>query len=166
MNWEAMSAIAEWLGVILVVISLTYLAFQVRQNTSMVKAATELETGRQWSEFLSRMAHSADMADIWDKGLTGANELTEREKRKFIWLVAEYFFLVETLYRQREFSYLSQESWFQHQRAAAGLLAHPLLDAWWESGVSPFSPEFKATIEGARKDLGDSVWAYSPLSEL
>ena len=92
MNWEAVSAVAEWLGVILVVVSLGYVAFQIRQNTNTVRASTELETGRQWSEFHARIAHSEDMADIWDKGLTNAGDLTVGEKRKFIWLVAEYLF--------------------------------------------------------------------------
>ena len=66
MNWDAASAIAEWLGVVVVVVSLAYVALQIRQNTDTVQAATELETGRQWSEFHSRVAHSPDMADIWD----------------------------------------------------------------------------------------------------
>ena len=102
MNWEALSVLAEWLGLILVVISLAYVALQVRQNTAMVKAATELETGRQWSEFHSRIAHSPDMADIWDKGLTAPNSLGRTEKRRLIWLVGEYFCLVEGLFRQRQ----------------------------------------------------------------
>ena len=54
MNWEAAAAIAEWIGVIAVVASLVYVALQLRQNTHTVKAATELETGRMWSEFHAR----------------------------------------------------------------------------------------------------------------
>lgn len=166
MNWEAASALADWIGVILIVISLGYVALQIRQNTNTVRAATELETGRQWSEFHARVAHSRDMADIWDKGLTNAEDLTKSEKRKFIWLVAEYFFLVESLYRQRQLGFLGADSWDQHQRAVAGLLVHPLLESWWESGVSPYSPEFRATIDGARRRMESEVWSYTPLSEL
>jgi len=119
MNWEAASAVADWVGVILVVVSLAYVALQIRQNTNSVRAATELETGRQWSEFHARVAHSSDMAEIWDKGLTHVEDLSASEKRKFIWLVAEYFFLVESLYRQRELGFLGHDSWEQHQRPAA-----------------------------------------------
>ena len=166
MNWDAASAIAEWLGVAAVVVSLLYVARQIRQNTQTVKAATELETGRQWSEFHSRMAHSGDMSDIWDKGLTDAESLSAEEKRKFIWLVAEYFFLVETLFRQREHGFLSEDSWEQHKSAVAGLLLHPVIQSWWGSGVSPYSPQFRTAIESAKAELGDAAWAYSPLSEL
>lgn len=166
MNWEAASAIAEWFGVILVVVSLGYVAIQIRQNTRTVRAATELDTGRQWSEFHARVAHSRDMADIWDKGLTDPADLTANEKRKFVWLVAEYLFLVESLYRQRQLGFLGHDSWNQHQSAVAGLLLHPVLESWWNSGVSPYSPEFKAAIDSARAELGDAAWSYTPLSDL
>ena len=166
MNWEAASAIAEWAGVILVVVSLGYLAMQIRQNTRTVRASTELDTGRQWSEFHARIAHSKDMADIWDKGLTDAEDLTAQEKRKFIWLVAEYLFLVESLYRQRQLGFLSLEGWHQHLSAVAGLLLHPLIESWWASGVSPYSSEFRLAIDEARSELGDAVWSYTPLSDL
>ena len=81
-NWEAFSAIAEWIGVVLIVISLAYVAVQIRQNTKTVRAATELDTGRQWSEFHARVAHSRDMADIWDKALAkpGVEEFEKKIK--------------------------------------------------------------------------------------
>jgi hypothetical protein len=106
------------------------------------------------------------MAEIWDKGLTHVEDLSASEKRKFIWLVAEYFFLVESLYRQRELGFLGHDSWEQHQRAAVGLPLHPMIESWWESGVSPYSPEFKSVIDGARSDIGEKSWSYSPLSDL
>ena len=167
MNWDAVSAVAEWFGVMLIVVSLAYVAIQIRQNTRTVQAATELETGRQWSEFHARVAHSADMPDIWDKGLTNPENLTAQEKRRFIWLVAEYLFVVESLYRQRQLGFLGHDSWTQHQSTVAGLLLHPLLESWWQSAVSPYSPEFRAAIDSARAELpADAIWSYTPLSDL
>ena len=166
MNWDAISAIAESFGAIVVVVSLGYVALQIRQHNDTVRAATELEIGRQWSEWHTRVAHSPDMADIYDKGMLDAENLTPSEKRRFIWIIAEYCFLVETLYRQREQTYVSHGSWSQHQRVVAGMIKHPLLERWWESGVSAFSPEFKAAIDSARPELGDAVWTYQPLSDL
>jgi len=106
------------------------------------------------------------MAEVWDKGLTNADELTPPEKRKFIWLVAEYFFLVESLYRQKKLGFLGDDSWEQHQATVAGLLLHPVVESWWKSGVSPYSPGFRAKIDEARSELGDAVWSYTPLFRL
>ena len=166
MNWDAASAIAEWLGVIAVVVSLIYVALQIRQNTTTIKSATELETGRMWSDLHSRMAHSENMVDIWDKGLTDSDSLNPTEKRKFIWFVAEYFYIVENLYRQRNLGFLSLETWSQHEKAVAGLLLHPMIQRWWESGVSPYSIEFKQAIDVRREELGDAVWRYTPIADI
>ncbi len=167
MNWEAASAIAEWIGVILIIVSLIYVALQIRQNTATIKAATELETGRMWSELHSRVAHSPDMVDIWDKGHTDPDSLSPTEKRRFVWFVAEYFFVVENLYRQRQLGFLSLETWTQHEKAIAGLLLNPVLGRWWESGVSPYSQEFRNVIEARRKELpADAVWKYTPIADI
>lgn len=167
MSWEAASAIAEWIGVILIIISLVYVALQIRQNTETISAATELETGRMWSEFHARVATSPDLADIWDKGLTGPDTLSPGEKRRFIWFVAEYCFVVENLYRQRKLGFLSIETWSQHEATIAGLLLNPLLGRWWDSGVSPYSAEFRKVIDAARKNLPeDAVWQYTPIADL
>lgn len=166
MDWTGISAIAEWMGVFFIVISLIYVAKQIRQNTETVKAATELETGRMWSELHARVAHSPDMVDIWDKGHTTPEELTPTEKRRFVWFVAEYFYLVENMFRQRQIEYLSHSSWQQHRAAVAGVLLNPLLTRWWESGVSPFSTEFVSNINAAREELGDAVWSYTPIADI
>lgn len=167
MSWEAVSAVADSIGVILIIVSLIYVALQIRQNTDTVRAATELETGRHWSDLHARAAHSPDMVDIWDKGLTDPEQLTPTQKRRFIWFVAEYFFIVENFYRQHKVGFLSLETWAQHEAAVAGLLLHPVLQRWWESGVSPYSAEFRAVIDARRRELGDdAVWHYTPIADL
>jgi hypothetical protein len=166
MNWEAIGALAELLGAIGVIVTLVYLAVQVRQNTRTVRAATELETGRLWSEVHGRVAHSPDMAAIWDRGLTDETALSPAEKQRFIWFVAEYLFLVESLYRQWRMDYLSDASWEPHRRTTIGLLSNPLVRRWWDSGVSPFSGEFRAYFDRVLATETSPAWSYRPLSDL
>lgn len=166
MNWDAVGALAELLGAIGVIVTLFYLALQVRQNTKTVKAATELETGRLWSDVHGRVAHSPDMAAIWDRGLTDERTLSPAEKQRFIWFVAEYLFLVESLYRQWRMDYLSDASWEPHRRTAIGLLSNPLVRRWWDSGVSPFSAEFRVYCGQMLSAEAPDAWSYRPLSDL
>ena len=46
------------------------------------------------------------------------------------------------------------------------MLVNPLVEAWWKSGVSPYSAEFREEIETARAGRGDAVWKYIPMAEL
>ena len=169
MNREAVGAIAELLGAVGVILTLFYLAVPVRQNTRSVKAATELESGRLWSGVHGRVALSPELADIWDRGLTDASSLTPREIRRFIWFVAEYLFLVESLYRQRRLAFLSDTSREPHRRTAPGLLLNPLIRRWWDSGVPPFSGEFKDHFDellSAAATGDEDGRSYRPLSDL
>ena len=167
MDWSAVSAVAEWAGLVLILISLVYVARQIHQNTETVEAATELEMARAWSDLHARVAHSPDMVDIWDTGHTNPDSLGPTDKRRFIWLVAEYFFLVEGMYRQHQSGYLSHSSWQQHRAAVAGLLLNPLLERWWATGVSPFSAEFRQEVDTARAELpAEAVWSYTSIADI
>ena len=166
MDWNVVSAIADIIGVICLIATLFYLAVQIRQNTASVRANTELESSRQWAEIHSRMAHSDYMVEIWDKGLTNEENLTPNEKRKFIWFIAEFFVMTESHYRQWQKGYLSNDSWDVYKNTAAGLLGNPLVKRWWASGVSPYSKDFKKSIDKAVIELGNKVWNYTPLSDI
>lgn len=166
MDWTVIAAIAEVVGVVCLIGSLIYLGMQIRQNTAMVRANTELEAGRLWAELHARVAHSPDMADIWDKGLTDHTRLSPAEKRKFIWLIAEFFVMTETHFRQWKHGFLSADTWQVYRSTAAGALGNPLVRSWWASGVSPYAVDFREEMDRAVRELGDQTWNYKPLSEL
>ena len=166
MNWTAIGTVAEVVAAVAVVVSLVYLAAQIRQSTKSVRAATEMEAASHWSQLHSRVAHSPDMSRIWDVGHTDPDQLTAQEQQRFIWFVCEYFFLVEGLYRQYDHGFLSESSWTAHETTLLGLLQNDLLMRWWKSGVSPFSRDFVAHVNRAASlDRGDG-WSYSKLAEL
>ena len=165
-DWDMVSAIAELVGAGAVVATLIYLSVQIRQNTATVLASTELESARLFLEFHARMSHSADMARIWDLGLTDASRLSSDEKRRFVWLVSEYFFMVEGLFVQHRQGFLSAGSWLPHEATVIGMLTHALIRNWWESGVSPFSDEFSKHVEKVLAGTEQTPWQYKPLAEL
>jgi hypothetical protein len=67
-----------------------------------------------WSDFHTRVAHSPDMSSISDRGHREPAALTEPERQRFVWLVAECVFLVEGLFKQYQRGFLSDDSWEQH----------------------------------------------------
>lgn len=51
MNWEAIGAVGEIIGAMAVVLSLIYLAIQVRQNSNMARAESRLRVVASYREF-------------------------------------------------------------------------------------------------------------------
>jgi hypothetical protein len=166
LDWNIVTAIAELVGAVAVVVTLIYLSIQIRQNTATVHAATELESSRLFLEFHSRMSHSADMASIWDLGLTDADRLSPDQKRRFVWLVSEYFFMVEGLFVQHKQGFLSDGSWLPHEKAVTGMLGHTVIRNWWDSGVSPFTDGFSTHVQAVFDKKEHTPWQYQPLADL
>ena len=166
MNWEAIGAVGEIIGALAVVASLLYLGRQMREGARATRAETELEAARMWSDFHSRVAHSPDMSSIWDRGHRDSTALTEEDRQRFVWLVAEYVFLVEGLFKQYERGFLSADSWDQHERTLIGLFDNPLVKNWWSSKVSPYSRDFVSHVDLAVGRGAEAKWSYTALGGL
>ncbi|MBV1930234.1 MAG: hypothetical protein KUG71_00845 [Porticoccaceae bacterium] len=78
MNWDAIGAISEAVGALGVIITLIYLATQIRQNsrtmdqhTSAVATAAEIAAADQNGRQYAILAQDSELADIIYRGNTG-----------------------------------------------------------------------------------------------
>lgn len=86
MNWEAIGAIGELVGALGVILTLAYLAIQIRQNTK----STDKQNRRDAMEFVytsSRpMIDDSELAEIYLRGMDDFHSLTDVEKLRFHYL--------------------------------------------------------------------------------
>ena len=78
MNWEAIGAVGEIVGAAAVVVTLIYVAVQVRQNTRSIDESRELavatafdEHDRMFNEWYELLSSSRESAEVWYKGTHG-----------------------------------------------------------------------------------------------
>ena len=89
MNWDALSAIAEVIGVIAIVISLVYLAVQVKGNTEQIERAAQANRTQNWQAVTEnfnvwrQMLAMPGNADIWIRGINDLDGLSRDEKIVF-----------------------------------------------------------------------------------
>ena len=86
MNWDALSAIAEMVGVVVIIASLIYVAVQIRQNNDIARATIVHETAVSFSRFHELLAADAELTGIYVRGING-EELSEIEARRFVSLI-------------------------------------------------------------------------------
>ena len=67
MNWEAIIAVAEVIGAIAVVLSLIYVAIQIKQNTAASRAQSINQINGQYGELMSQIAVNGGLAQIYRK---------------------------------------------------------------------------------------------------
>ena len=87
MNWDALGAIAELIGGIATVVTLVYLATQIRQNTHSVRAASAATYREGNSAFSRLVAESETVAELYDRGLADAESLSPTERIRFVNLI-------------------------------------------------------------------------------
>ena len=154
MTIQDLGSIGEFVGAVAVVLSLLYLAIQVRQNTRSVRASTFQGVIDGWQELLLRGSQS-DMARIFGQGSLDPSKLD-----------AVFFVVMRACLRRYENDFyqwqggtLDREAFEGFRRSLrAEFLQAPGVLKLWELDRGYFGPEFvafiDAEIEQAVKDGG------------
>ena len=84
MNWEAVGAIGELAGAGGVIVSLLYLAMQIRRQNVESRFAAVHELVSQTNAFFGAAAENNEVATIWVKGIENFEALDQIEKSRFL----------------------------------------------------------------------------------
>jgi len=95
MNWDALGAVGEVVGALAVVLTLGYLAVQIRHSTKSAEDAVFRDVFSAVTLQFSAMLDGPN-SDAILKGLVDFNVLTEREKYIFDGLMTSLITLVES----------------------------------------------------------------------
>ena len=83
MNWEMISAVGQMLGAIGVIISIVYLAVQIRnQNKESQRQAMNALT-THWSDLNRTLVENPEMAVLWLRALRCFDDLDATSKLRF-----------------------------------------------------------------------------------
>lgn len=79
MNWDAIGAVGEVVGAAGVIISLLYLAVQIRGDARAKRAATVHDQSTAFRDFLKTLATDEDLADVYLRGLRDFSSLQDAD---------------------------------------------------------------------------------------
>lgn len=167
MNWESIGVIAEVVGAVAVVVSLVYLAIQVRSNTRALRAGSSFDTAHSWATFneqlVSMLAGDSEFQSGGESRLvrigaqfygaeSKADDLTDTERVLMSYMHRALFQKLEGQYFLYKLGYLDEPIWQARRDWARGIIELPLIKNWWDGEVqgSIFSREFVAIISDAQ----------------
>ena len=155
----------EFVGAVAVVLTLIYLAVQVRQNTNTIAGSTEMDLAREMTAWHARITADPELIQLYEKG--ASNEpMSDSEMTRYRWVAAELIWLYEGAYKQHLRALISNNTWESIVTAIVGLLRGHVLSAWWESRTSALSPEFVAYIDQRRSEDTGGGWKHRPVADL
>jgi hypothetical protein len=158
MKWDTLSTISELIAAFGVIISILYLAWQIRTNTKQNQQVLMQSLISKGTTFLTRIAHNSSSADIWSRGLSGMENLTnDGERIQFSYLVISILRAYEELfYHGLRFKL---DKWVKDalEIGALDLYATAGFKQLWEVRKHWFSEEFS-------KKVSDSISQLPPIN--
>ena len=125
MNWDAIAAVGELLGASAVLITLIYLAVQIRQNTSAVATATYESTMTGFNDINIVVAGNPALASVLDRGCQNPDSLNTEEVVQFNFLLRCYTNQWWKLFKLYERGSLPAAEWSIFAKEAAQFLEQP-----------------------------------------
>ena len=164
MNFETLGNIGDFVGGIAVIVTLAYLAMQMRLNTRAIQHANARQTAAAQSAALRALTESEDSASRTLKGFQSLSELSNVERYQFdigvlIWLQAGEQAFAD--YRDGTYPY---DSLIPYINAIAGWLGTPGGSTWWNERKIWFSVSFRKEVETILSNPSAEAKAAGPLS--
>ena len=147
MNWEIIGAIAEAVAAIAVVITLVFVARDIRQNSKSLSMSALRDTTAHWNHWSDMLASSGDLADVVAKGNESYSNLTASERLRYGAYVQSFFDNVES-YRLLVIDFDADKDLAVLESIAQRRILIPGFQAWWRENTSDYEPKFVDWING------------------
>ena len=151
-NLESLASLGEIVGAIAVVVSLVYLAVQVRQSTRAQRIENSSRILDRTAAMQGALSRDPAMSVLFSKGISDPSNLTPQERIQFTWAMYEFFGALEFMFIAARENSIPEEIWQRWSAAAAWWLTFPGVQAWWEVRPIPFAEGFSTYVESLLDD--------------
>jgi hypothetical protein len=150
MNWQAIGAIGEIGGAVAVLVSLIYLATQIRQNTKMMRSSAKQELTISTQNLIYK---AIDNSDIWVKLTKGEQASSPEEDARMSLLVRAMLRGFEAQAYQYQAGLLEKDEWQALRAAIIGMCALPGVARYWEQLRPQMSQRLQSIVEECDRQL-------------
>ena len=156
---QLMGNFGEFFGAIVVVVTLVYLARQIRQNSNQIKLQADMQfvtsldgTDRAFSSFRQLLIINEDVCAIWNKAIDNFDSLTGNDRTRADQLLMEFYVIYHNLYlrfRPVNSEYFGVSVEQELARVISPELEHASVRTWWWQNKHRIStPEFVDLMSG------------------
>jgi len=138
--------LAEIFGALAVLVSLIYVGYQVKQNTSAVRSATAQEVHNNYAVWYQNVAADAALSEISLKGLQDYSSLTDLEKIRFVSTWMAFLSYTQNAFFQYTDGLLSNHLWEGWVFVMMNLFSTPGGGEFWGERSYMFSQEFQGFV--------------------
>jgi hypothetical protein len=147
MNWQAIGAIGEIIGSMTVVITVAYLAVQIRQSGKAARSVSTNHARAAVADVMSAVSGDTDSVKTYTKGMFARDELELHERVRFDLIIFQTLRVIETLFLEYREGLLEKEVWLGQWRGELTILATPGGRASWAVQRTYLSASFMEWVD-------------------
>jgi hypothetical protein len=152
LNWEAISAVGEIVGATAVVVSLIYLAAQIRHNTSVTRSSVRHALTERAMSAAAPLVAYENLTRLLQRSIDGEKLEGYEDLRLNAWV---YMLMRnwENIHYQHLTGLLSDTEWGAFQRNLKLLLQIPACQEYWDAEQEIYTDAFRTEVVGLLNEI-------------
>ena len=147
MNWQAISALSEIVGAAAVVVTLIYLAIQIRDSAKASRSAAVTDATGGIQAWYHELGTNPQTAGLFLNGMANTDVLSRQQQFQFLMLVHSIFLGFQRSYFLSKAGTLDVGLRDSIGTAVQAVNHLPGIHFYWEQRKTFFQPEFVAWVE-------------------
>jgi len=111
LNWQAIGAIGEILGALGVLVSLLYLALQIRSSRRSDQIIAAADAGSAVDQWIGQIVRDESLYGLYRRGLIDYESLSREEKGRFSMLILQFLRRLEAVWHHRQLGTIDTDYW-------------------------------------------------------
>ena len=141
MTLDELAALAEIVGALGVVLTLIFLAVELRKNTLATRQQSYANIVARRSSVFDVMSESREMTEIWITGLVG-EDFDGVDSTRFTLQMINLMSHYQDIYHQYRAGIVEKHVWEAERKMLAANLFQPGFKSWWKESSQYFMNEF------------------------
>ncbi|MEQ8694269.1 MAG: hypothetical protein RIC85_02950 [Gammaproteobacteria bacterium] len=147
MNWELAAVVAQIVGAIAVVVSLVYLALQVRSQTRESRLNATRELAQDFRNLVAEVSRDEDLYALFRRSLNDYDSLGEEERARIhMYFYSRIFGLHEQVHLHLKHKNIDTMFLESIQNRFSELIHTQGFRAWWQRNSYIYTKEFQEYV--------------------
>jgi hypothetical protein len=146
MNWEAIGAVGEIIGALAVVVSLIYLATQIRVQNSESRMAGNHAMSEGFRDSIAELS-DPNLSDIFHRAMVTVDSITDQELIQMFAVSQRILRVWEEAYGLHETGRIDTSLWDAMVRQYTSFLGHAGIRHVWELRKQYYNENFRAFVD-------------------
>jgi hypothetical protein len=144
---QDLGSVGEFVAAIATILTLIYLALQIRHNTRESEAASRSSVSQSFIALLHHISGDAETARLVRRGFIEPESLDDDETLRFDCIVMSIFQNLEDAFAQWRRHVLTDDDWEKWVVLMKQYMAQPGVQQYWSRGAVAFNPAFRRYVE-------------------